>query len=88
MSPAPRKSACPPSWYEGHARPGGRLLEDHGQGPALERVRELRGAGLEPGREVEDLVDLLPRVVLQGDEVLLLHPPRMITDAASHFVVE
>ena len=58
---------------EGH--PGARrgLLEDHGEGLAEERLLERPGIGLHLFREREDLVQVFPRVVFEGNEVFRFH---------------
>src|SRR6185503_12290226 len=58
---------------ERHARSRGRLLEDHGQRLAAQGAGVGPRIGLEPARELEDLLELLPRVVPKRDEMLLLH---------------
>ena len=58
---------------EGHPGAGGGLLEDHGERLAEERLFEEAGVRLHLFREGEDLVDVFPRVVFEGDEVFRFH---------------
>src|SRR5262245_25704282 len=63
---------------EGHARSCGWFLEDHRQGLAAKRLTVRPWIPLHLVGQGEDLLDVLAGIVLQRDQVLLLHPVTLL----------
>src|SRR5207302_9032453 len=54
---------------EGHPRPGGGLLEEHGHGLAPEHAADVFRGGLEFRRALQELVELTGGEIVDGEEV-------------------